>query len=337
MTNTKGDAVTEDVEDRTGLPVHGLAEGEAARVAEAARSLAAVAGGLVDDPGWVAAARDRWQELPAPLRKAVAAFRRDPGPDGLLMIRGFPVEPPALPATPAVSGSAQRDTTPGAAALLMVACGLGDPGAFAAEKSGLLVQDVVPVRGHERFQGNLGSVELTFHSENAFHDQRPDFVLLLCLRPDHERIAGLRVACVRTMLDLLSEPTRTALFREEFVTAAPPSFGRVAQEAKHAVLCGAPDDPDIRVDFAATRALTDDARLALEELDRVVGRTARTVVLLPGDMVIVDNRVALHGRTAFRPRYDGADRWLQRSFAFADLRRSRHLRDGDGYVMANPV
>ena len=49
---------------------------------------------------------------------------------------------------------------------------------------------------------------------------------------------------------------------------------------------------------------------------------------------MVDNRVTVHGRTAFRPRYDGRDRWLQRTFVAADLRRSREYRPGDGYVLA---
>jgi L-asparagine oxygenase len=48
----------------------------------------------------------------------------------------------------------------------------------------------------------------------------------------------------------------------------------------------------------------------------------------------VDNRVTVHGRTAFQPRYDGRDRWLQRTFALADLRRSRGYRPNDGYVLA---
>lgn len=50
----------------------------------------------------------------------------------------------------------------------LVACGLGDLAAYRAEKSGALVQDVVPVPGRERFSGNAGSALLTFHNENAF-------------------------------------------------------------------------------------------------------------------------------------------------------------------------
>ena len=324
--------------DETTLPVHRLDDNDVKHVADVARSLEAVADGRLDDPAWVAAARDRWEDLPTSLRRAVAAFRRHSGREGALVLSGIPVEPPALPITPAVSGSVQQTATPGAAALVMLACGLGDPGAFLAEKSGMLVQDVVPVRGHEDFQGNLGSVELTFHNENAFHEHRPDFVLLLCLRPDHDRVARLRISCVRNMLSALSGRTKAALAKPEFTTDAPPSFGSgPSTRVIHPVLSGAPDDPDIRVDFAATRALTDDARRALAELGEVVDHSARTAFIQPGDLAIVDNRVALHGRSAFRPRYDGADRWLQRSFAFTDLRRSRSLRADDGYILSNAV
>ncbi|GAQ60052.1 L-asparagine oxygenase [Streptomyces scabiei] len=45
------------------------------------------------------------------------------------------------------------------------------------------------------------------------------------------------------------------------------------------------------------------------------------------------HRITLHGRSAFTPRYDGRDRWLQRTFAFSDLRRSRDHRPGDGTVL----
>jgi L-asparagine oxygenase len=41
----------------------------------------------------------------------------------------------------------------------------------------------------------------------------------------------------------------------------------------------------------------------------------------------------VHGRTAFTPRYDGRDRWLQRIFSLRDLRRSRDFRPDDGHVL----
>lgn len=300
-----------------------------------ARRLCVHGGRQVDDPNWVAAVRHASDTLPISLRRALRRFRRDSGTRGALLVRGLPVAEPDLPATPLVDGSVQRSVSVSAAILLLCATQLGDPSAFLAEKSGALVQDVVPVPGKEDFQGNAGSVLLSFHNENAFHPHRPDFVMLLCLRADHDAVAGLRTACVREVLPLLSERSREALFAADFVTHAPPSFGSGGGETpRHPVLFGDPDDPDMRIDLAATVPLTDRARAALDELGRAFDRAARTIVLMPGDLAIVDNRVTTHGRTAFRPRYDGCDRWLQRTFVATDLRRSREHRPQDGYVLA---
>ncbi|MFD9356012.1 hypothetical protein [Streptomyces sp. NPDC060031] len=166
----------------------------------------------------MARARDAWEDLPLPLRREVRRFRRHSGPHGTLVIRGLPVDQAALPATPTVPGSVQRQATIPAAVLTMVACGLGQPLAYLAEKSGALVQDVVPVPGQETFHGNAGSVALSFHTENGFHPHPPDYVVFLCLRADHDRIAGMRVAGIREALPLLSPASRRALFAPEFMT-----------------------------------------------------------------------------------------------------------------------
>ncbi len=304
-------------------------------------------GDRVDDPAWVARARDAWEDLPLPLRRGVSRFRRHSGPRGTLVIGGLPVDRASLPATPAVLGSVQRRATVPAAVLTMVACGLGEPLAYLAEKSGALVQDVVPVPGQETFHGNAGSVLLSFHTENGFHPHPPDYVIFLCLRADHDRTAGMRVAGIREALPLLTPADRQALFAPEFITTPPPSFGpgpgpgpgpdaaTVTPDAEpRPVLSGAPEDPDIRMAQLVTTPLTPRATAALAEFGRACEATARTLRLSPGDLVVIDNRVTVHGRTAFRPRYDGADRWLQRTYATTDLRRSRDHRPHDGHVLA---
>ncbi|MFF5965087.1 TauD/TfdA family dioxygenase [Streptomyces collinus] len=291
------------------------------------------AGERVDDPAWVALARHAWEDVPGEIRRTVREFRRHSGPDGVLVLRRLPIGAAHLPPTPMVKGSVQHRPSLPAATLLLFAAGLGDPAAFAAEKSGALVQDVVPVPGQETVQGNVGSVELTFHTENAFHAHRPDYVMLLCLRPDHEGTAELRTSCARRVLPMLTPGARAALGRPEYVTEAPPSFGPAGEGTQHAVLTGDPYDPDWCFDEAATKAVTPDGMAALTELAEVAHRTYTGLLLRPGDLAVVDNRITLHGRSAFTPRYDGRDRWLQRTFAFSDLRRSRDHRPGDGSVL----
>ncbi|MCU7728832.1 TauD/TfdA family dioxygenase [Actinoplanes sp. KI2] len=290
----------------------------------------------LDSAETVAAARDAWDLLPLELRGPVRRFRRHSGVAGRLVLRGLPIAEHRLGDTPMVAGSVQREASVPAALLLMVAAGLGDPVAYLPEKSGALVQDVVPVPGQEAVQGNTGSIMLSFHIENAFHDHRPDYVMLLCLRADHERVAGTRTVSIREVLPMLGAETREALARPEFETAAPPSFGAgQAATEPHAVLMGAPEDPDLLIDFAATRPLTERAAAAIGALGEAFERVSVVANLAPGDLVIVDNRVTAHGRTSFTPRYDGRDRWLQRTFVAANLRRSRDRRPGDGYVIAS--
>ena len=48
----------------------------------------------------------------------------------------------------------------------------------------------------------------------------------------------------------------------------------------------------------------------------------------PGDLLIIDNTVAVHGRSPFTPRFDGTDRWLQRTFVVSDLAPSAADRRG---------
>ncbi|WP_344933269.1 TauD/TfdA family dioxygenase [Sphaerisporangium flaviroseum] len=307
---------------------------DAAQVRRAVLAVRSSGDRMVNDPATVAAVRDASDTLPLALRRTLREFRRHSGPTGSLLVRGMPVEENLLPATPTVDGSVQLSLSGPATVLMLVACALGDPIAFRAEKSGALVQDVVPVPGKEEFQGNAGSVMLSFHNENAFHEHRPDYVMLLCLRPDHDRVAGLRTACSREVLPLLTDETRRTLFLPEFVTEAPPSFGANRDATfPHGVLSGAPEDPDMRVDLSATTPLTPRAKAALAELGEVFDKTAQNVRLVTGDLAIVDNRVTVHGRTAFQPRYDGHDRWLQRTFVAVNLRRSRDHRPADGHVL----
>ena len=289
----------------------------------------------IDSDGWADTARTLSNQLPVRLRQAVRRFRRDPGADGVLLIRGLPVAAETLPETPRDSGSVERRATTSAAALMLVSAQFGEMGAFRQEKSGALVQNIVPIAGNESFQGNEGSAKLKMHIEDGFHEHRPDYVGLLCLRNDHDNVAGLRTASIRRALPLLPEKTRAILREPRFVTHAPASFGDGLPPASpRPLLEGDPADPDIQVDFACTEPQGAEAEAAMAELSRALDEVALTFVLEPGDLAVLDNRLALHGRTSFRPRYDGADRWLQRSFMHLDARRTRPVREADGNVLS---
>ncbi|MFI6846763.1 TauD/TfdA family dioxygenase [Kitasatospora sp. NBC_00085] len=288
---------------------------------------------LLDDPDWLVEARRLSCRLPVRLIEALRGLRQDAGVAGILSITGLPVDESALPDTPTVKDSVQRIPAVPSAAAMLLAQQLGEVIAYRDEKHGALVQDVVPVRSLAGSQSNAGSVPLELHNENAFHPYRPDLVGLLCLRADRDGRAGTLVSSIREALPLLDDEDLAVLNSPRFVTEAPPSFGSGDATAPHPVLGGNVRDPDIRVDFNATTALDDEAAGAMERLGTVLTKVSSSLTLAPGELVFIDNRLVVHGRSDFTPRYDGRDRWLHRVYVHLDSRRSAAHRNGRGPVL----
>ncbi|MEU5881415.1 TauD/TfdA family dioxygenase [Spirillospora sp. NPDC047279] len=315
-------------------PIFELEPGERSGMAELATRLAGVAPGLVDDAHWLGEARRLSNGLPRRLRERLRDHRHDAGRDGLLLIRGLPCDGSELPPTPSVPGSVERAATVPACLQMLIAFQVGEPTAFANEKAGALVQNIVPVPGREEQQSNAGSVVFEMHIENAFHEHSPDYVMLSCLRNDHEDRARLRVASVRRALEGLDARTVAVLGEPRFITEPPTSFGgRDGAARPHPVLIGDPADPDVRVDFSTTHPVDDEAKQAMWRLQEAFEATTLEFPLSRGDLALLDNRLSLHGRTAFLPRYDGRDRWLHRTFIHLDGRRTRPARADNGYVL----
>ncbi|MES9511772.1 hypothetical protein ABWJ92_36180 [Streptomyces sp. NPDC000609] len=151
----------------------------------------------VDNPEWVARAGDAWENLPFPLRRGVRRFRRHSGPHGTLVIGGLPVDQAALPAGWAsLSPTRLRSPVPSC----RTSC---------------------PCPGRRASMATPDRCRCPFHTENGFHPHPPDYVIFLCLRADHDQIAGMRVAGIRQEMPLLTPACRQALFTPEFITTPP--------------------------------------------------------------------------------------------------------------------
>lgn len=77
-----------------------------------------------------------------------------------------------------------------------------------------------------------------------------------------------------------------------------------------------------------SRALPGDrpAEDALAELKNQLHLGLQDVILGHGDVLVIDNQRAVHGRRRFLARYDGTDRWLRRGWALRDLKATRDRR-----------
>jgi L-asparagine oxygenase len=293
-----------------------------------------------DVESFVADVQIQAARLSEPTRRALHAFRRFGSDSGGLLIRGMPIDD--VPATPMTADGPVGIRLPAAAIMSVLAATLGEQYGFKPDRDGQIVQDVVPVLGEERIQSSISSdVRLKDHVEMAFSEFRPDFVMLACLRPDHDRIAGTTLASGRRTLALLDASTAEVLRQQRFKTAVDESFLRSSGYSEQiwigpiAVLEGGERRPSLRADFAETCGLDGDeaAAKALLALRESAVSVAVKVQLKAGDVLVVDNHHAFHGRTPFQARGDGLDRWLLRTYLTRDLARSESQRPGDERVV----
>jgi len=275
----------------------------------------------------------RSKHIPDHLAKLLIQFRKHSNDDGMLLIRNLPIDH-HLPPTPDGGGvSLEKTSYISEYTLLAIMLYLGEPIAYEDEKNGMLIQNICPVRGKEEAQENTGSTYLEFHTEDAFHPYRPDFIGLLCLRPDHDRIAATAAASIRRALSMLPGKTQELLRQPLYRIRLSSSFtSDTVFSQQLPVLGGDVLEPNLSVDFYGMEALTASAQLALKSLEKALLKVAIAHKLVTGDLMIVDNRVAAHARTAFPPRYDGQDRWLQRLFVVHDFRRSRASRPRGSHI-----
>ncbi|MFT2016007.1 TauD/TfdA family dioxygenase [Streptomyces sp. 796.1] len=304
--------------------------------------------------------------LPAHLLRAAHRHRSLGNRHQALVVRGLTPAPGLQPTpatlTPPALGRAARQ---GMLTLLGVMALFGEPFTFTALYEGRLVQHVVPVPGQERAQTSGGSRSfLDWHVEDAFRADRCDYVGLLCLRGDPSaRTLFSAVGAAR--LDARTERT----LREPRFTVGPDlahaPAGRVAESVAGAgaagavelaglagpadaagpglapdgaavpVLSGSTTDPELRYDAVYLRPLDpadQEAATALRRLGAALERSAVGHVLVPGDLLVLDNRRAAHARTLFAARGDGTDRWLLRVMTCASPRA--HRRRGARHVIA---
>lgn len=280
-------------------------------------------------------ARNWYEECPAEVRRAVRRFRREGNRSGAMLIRGLEIG--KIPRTPADSRApADREDYVPEFTLAAFGEAVGDTISYLQEKDGELFHSIAPTKHNERNLSSESSIDtLTHHTETAFHPFMPDYVLLFCLRSDHDRIAQTFTSSVRHILPLLSLRTRAILFEDRFRTGIDYSFGSASGTPANGpvspVLFGQPYDPFMKFDLELMRGVDGEAQSALDELAELSQRTTQSTRLGPGDLMIIDNRRATHGRTRFKPRYDGRDRWLMRTYVVRDMfaseeERLRHQR-----------
>jgi Fe(II)/alpha-ketoglutarate-dependent arginine beta-hydroxylase len=281
-------------------------------------------------------------KLPESLVRFLTRFKYEEGNTGLCLIKGYQVNGEKIGDTPPhwrEEAAAER-TFEESLFLLLCSALLGDAIGWNTQQDGKIVHDIVPIKGDEYKQvGSSALTELVWHTEEAFHPCRCDYLALLCLK--NKEGAGTTFASLHDVT--IAESDKKMLFMPHY-TIFPDSSHLVGEDendpyykgvhemnrhpAQIPVLFGNYDRPYLCIDpFYMSKDIKDPE--AGQALNRIIGKidnSLQTVHLEAGDLLIIDNYRVVHGRTAFNASYDGTGRWLKRVNIVRDLRKSSALR-----------
>ena len=300
------------------------------------------------DPRFYEAHWDLYSHLPQDLRSFLERFRRKEETSSCL-ITGLPVQDDVAGPTPPDWETAAKDPTISDHEALMVMCAqvLGEPFTWSTLQNGAMIQDLLPIEGDEHRQNGYSSdVLLEFHTEDGFHPARCDYLMLFGVRnSDHVPTYVASISDTRLTEEerrILSAPRFYIMPDDEHIRQLQqrhpdhPSLARAIQmqqePARVPVLFGDRLNPYLRIDRPFMRCDQGDAEAerALDALMAELKRNQQSIVVDQGMLLVVDNYRAVHGRKAFKSRYDGTDRWLKRMIVSRDLRKAEAERMPNG-------
>jgi hypothetical protein len=282
--------------------------------------------GSVEEVEFLDNVRTYAQELPRRLRASLNTFRLKE-PSGVCLISGYPVDNAKIGNTPPHWRKKPDGPSTTEEEIFLNLCGalLGDAIAWSHQRDGLICQDLLPIEGHEnKMIGSGSDRELIWHTEDARYSYRGDYIGLMCLR-NPEAVPTTFALINEVQLD----PDQVeVLFEPRFVFRPDPSHPSDSGVEKASVLFGDPKSPYVRFDpYCMDQPEDEETRSAMDYLIRAIDENLTSVALLPGECLFIDNYRAVHGRSSFKARFDGTDRWLKRINIARDLRKSRAVRN----------
>ena len=204
------------------------------------------------------------------------------------------------------------------------------------QQNGRMMHDLMPLKKHENEQVGFSSKqELSWHTEDAFHEYRADYLSLFCMR-NPERVPT--TLCSSHFLEL-SEPVRRVLRQPHFAILPDNShkpeansisgskFNRIHAMMENpsptSILFGDNERPSIRIDpdYCVVLSKSPEVEESYAEIVDEINNKLFELPLSEGEICFIDNSQVVHGRRSFSARYDGLDRWLKR----VNIRRNLNL------------
>jgi alpha-ketoglutarate-dependent taurine dioxygenase len=279
------------------------------------------------------AAKRASEKLSPALREVLDEFNANSNWDGYLLLRGMPIEPDEdLPPTPRFGPpptGRQLLNMEGILAIIGSQLGLMsayDQG-YGNRRASTVLHELYPTPWANPLSAETTEIPLEFHSDLSHHARQPNYIVLACMRADHEHQAATLIASASKATALLSPEAKDGLFDKAFTRPIDNDTKIAGDSAKVKVLYGDRNDPYMCYDRSFLASDDPDDREAISALARAIDEVAEPVRLAPGDVLVMDNIRATHARTPFTARWDGKDRWLSRAYVRTD--RNGQLSGGE--------
>jgi len=288
--------------------------------------------------------------IPERIQKGLLDFAKKGSDTGFLLIKNisfdniapalpFPISM-KLPKTPDNNDNKIGESTILARIQSILINMIGEMIAYEAEGGGRLFQDVVPIKKLENEQTSVGSnTELEIHTEQAFSKLRPDILSLACIRGDP--LAQTYILPVNYILNNLSDKDKDLLCLPLWKTGVDLSFklnhndfieGEV--RGPLSILYGDKEDPKLVFDQHLMFGTNEESCELIKKIIDIYYDYRVQHNLQKGEIILIDNMRAVHGRSPFYPKYDGDDRFLIRCFAVYDYEFSRYARENGSRIVS---
>jgi L-asparagine oxygenase len=144
----------------------------------------------------------------------------------------------------------------------------------------------------------------------------PDFVVLIGLRNPSN--VPTSIAPLADILPILSEPALAELQKKQFLVGTQATF-KIDHQLVDVPIISIDREFGYQIRFSHSRVSVPDendaGKKALEELKSAVEKSLKDLIIEPGDVLLINNRTALHGRRKVGGGIGGTSRWIQRTYA----------------------
>jgi L-asparagine oxygenase len=278
-------------------------------------------------------AKEHSQNIPQRLKDLLVEFSKKGTKTGFLLIKTIPIDNNSIPPTPLkISTNKIGEYTVLARIQSLIISFIANLISYEAESNGHLFQDIFPVKGMEKQQTSVGSsTELEIHTEQAFSKLKPDILCLSCLRSNSE--AKTHILPVSSITENMDNNELQLLTQPLWKTGVDLSFKLNNIEfidgdirGPMSILSGSIDNPILTFDQDLMFGITEESKPFIQKIVDIYYNKRISHVLQPGEIILIDNLRAVHGRSPFLPNYDGNDRFIVRCFGVYDYEFSNYAR-----------